>query len=482
MKESLPADEHTPLNAAMANRLELLLDPGSFEPRGYGDDSELVGGTGTIDGRRVCIIAINPAATVKRDPFDVLQKELALLDLAEKEHIPVIHLSDRPGRVAMETTAIPFAILQTFIDPRGAGCVFSRFASLSGVVPRIAVVFRPIATTLTYPVVECDTVVMLDSAGMSLGRPDMVRLMTGDPSAYEEYGGARMHAEVSGTCDLLAGSEREALQWVRRYIGYFPSSYADTPPNYPPLDPERNSRFGRCKVPENPNSPFDMHRLLEVFVDEDSLLEHRADFAGEVITGFARVCGMPLGIIANNSTVRGGILFPESCRKIAAFASLCNAFSIPLVFLADTPGFMVGKNAEQSGVIHNGALIFSTLSNLTVPHLCIVVRKAYTAGFYAMGGAGFSPDRILALPTADITIYGIRAIDLLAEKQNLTSDSRETLKAFARETTGVQHYLESGYIDGIITTGEIRGSIEEFLVRAYQNLTGRDRPEKVLCL
>lgn len=482
MKESPAAGEQPSLNAVMANRLRLLLDPDSFRACGYGDDSEMVGGTGTIDGRRVCVIAINPAATVKHDPFDVLQKELSLLDLAEKEGIPVIHLADRPGRVAMETTAIPFAILQTFIDPHGAGRVFRQFARLSGVVPRIAVVFRPIATTLTYPVAECDTVVMIEGSGMSLGRPDMVKLMTGDTSSYDEYGGARMHAGASGTCDMLAMSEREALSWVRKYIGYFPASYAGTPPRSSGKPPLQHSPFGRCGVPDNPNTLFDMHRVMEVFVDEDSLLEHRADFAGEVITAFARVSGMPLGIIASNSARRGGILFPESCRKIAAFASLCNAFSIPLVFLADTPGFMVGKNAEQSGIIHNGALVFSTLANLTVPHLCIVVRKAYTAGFYAMGGAGFDPDRILALPAADITIYGIRAIDLLAEKQNLSPDSLETLKEFARETAGLQQYQESGYIDGIITTEKIRDNVEEFLIRAYQKLKGRDRPEKVLCI
>ena len=221
----------------MAERLGWLLDPGSFTLTGKADDGELIGGTGTIGGRRVCVIAINPEATRKTDPFDVLQQELALLDLAETEHLPVIHLADRPGRVAMETTAIPFAILQTFIDPRGAGRIFARFAQLSGVVPRIAVVFRPIATTLTYPVAECDTVVMVERAGMSLARPDMVKLMTGDQSSYEDYGGARMHAECSGTCDLLAASDKEALQWVRRYVGYFPLSFQDAPPRGQPGQP-----------------------------------------------------------------------------------------------------------------------------------------------------------------------------------------------------------------------------------------------------
>jgi methylmalonyl-CoA decarboxylase subunit alpha len=466
----------------MSERLGWLLDPGSFTSHGDTDDGELVGGTGTIDGRRVCVIAINPEASKKADPFDVLQQELALLGLAEKERLPVIHLADRPGRVAMETTAIPFAILQTFIDPRGAGRIFARFAQLSGIVPRVAVVFRPIATTLTYPVAECDTVVMVERAGMSLARPDMVKLMIGDLSSYEDYGGARMHAERSGTCDLLAASDREALQWVRRYIGYFPSSFADKPPMAEPGKPEKGSPFGVCRIPDDPNRIFDTHRVLELFVDEDSFLEHRAAYAGELITAFARVAGMPVGIIANNSSVRGGILFPESCRKMAAFASLCDAFSIPLVFLADLPGFMVGKDAEQAGIIHNGALVFSTLANLSVPHLCIVMRKAYTAGFYAMGGAGFDPDRILALSTADITIYGIKAIDLLAENQNLPAESRETLKEFAHDSTGIGNYLEAGYLDAIITQDEIRVNVEEFLKKAYAEMPYKDRPLRVLCV
>jgi acetyl-CoA carboxylase carboxyltransferase component len=466
----------------MTERLGLLLDPGSFTLHGKTDNSELVGGIGTIDGRRVCVIALNPEASLKIDPFEILQQELSLLDLAEKERIPLIHLADRPGRVAMETTAIPFAILQTFIDPRGAGRIFARFAQLSGVVPRIAVVFRPIATTLTYPVAECDTVVMVEQAGMSLARPDMVKLMTGDKSSYAEYGGARMHAETSGTCDKLVASEKAALLWVRRYIGYFPSSFMDAPPKRQPVQPVRNSPFGTCRIPDDPNCTFDMHRVLEMFVDEDSLLEHRADYAGEVITAFARVSGMPFGIIANNSCVRGGILFPESCRKMAAFTSLCDAFNIPLVFLADLPGFMVGKDSEQAGIIQNGALVFSTLANLSVPHLCIVMRKAYTAGYYAMGGAGFDPDRTLALPTADITIYGRKAIDLLAENQQLPAESRDTLKEFARDRTGIGQYLEAGYLDAIISNDEIRGNIEQFLIRAYDKPCDRDRPRRVLCL
>ena len=368
----------------MRNRLENLLDSDSFSIlAGLSDKGELIGGTGSINGREVCIIAINPKATAQTDPFEVLQQELELLDYAEEHMIPLIHLADRPNRIKMETTAIPTTILQTFIDSNGAGRIFARFAQLSGVVPRIAVVFSPIATTLTYPVAECDTVIMVNDSGMSLARPDMVKLMTGDPSPYEDYGGAKMHAEISGTCDMLASSEKEALQWVRQYITHFPSNYMEKPPTMPSKDPE-NISISCDFIPNNPNLIFDMYPLLEAIVDKGSLLEHRKLYARELITAFAQVDGMPIAFIANNSNHRGGILFPETCRKLAAFASLCDSFNIPIVFLADLPGFMVGKNAEQAGIIHHGALVFSTIANLEVPHLCVVVRNAYTAGLYAM--------------------------------------------------------------------------------------------------
>lgn len=223
------------MNEVMTRRIGILVDPGSFIPYGADGDGELVGGTGTVGGRRVCIIAINPEPCGQVDAFAVLQQELALLDLAEEQHLPVIHLADRPARVAMEKTAIPLAIMRTFINPRGAGRTFARFAHLSGVVPRIAVVFHPIATTLTYPVAECDTVITLDSAGMSLARPDMVRLMTGDSSPYADYGGAEMHAGISGTCDRLVFSEKDALDWVKKYLAFFPSHFTEFPPPSHPV-------------------------------------------------------------------------------------------------------------------------------------------------------------------------------------------------------------------------------------------------------
>lgn len=470
-----------PLNGIMERRLSLLLDAGSFSSDGPAADTEIVGGTGTIGGRRVCVIAVNPAATVLQDPFTGYQRELALLDRAAKERIPLIHLADRPARVAMGTTAIPLSIMRTFISRDGAGGIFAGFARLSGVVPRVAVVFSPIATTLTYPVAECDLVVMLNSAGMSLARPDMVRLMTGDESPYGEYGGAGMHAGTAGTCDLLAGSEEEALARVREYISLFPGNYGELPPKVLPALPGPAAP-GAGAVPSDLDLPFDMAAIISAVVDKDSFFPHRELYAREVITAFARVGGMPVAIIANNPMYRGGILFPETCRKMAAFATLADAFNFPLVFLADTPGFMVGKTAEQGGIIQHGALLFSTLANLSVPHICVVVRKAYTAGLYAMGGPGFGPARFSAFPQAHITIYGPKALRLLACESHMGEEAISALEDEVRITCSTGNYIRSGDLDRVTEPGELRQEIMQFAEAARMQKPTHREPRRVLCL
>ena len=470
------------MNSVMRNRLENLLDHDSFSMlTGLNDNGELIGGTGKINNREVCVIAINPHATAQIDPFEVLQQELELLDYAEEHQIPLIHLADRPGRIEMGTTAIPTHILQTFIDSNGAGRIFARFAQLSGLVPRIAVVFSPIATTLTYPVAECDTVIMVNDAGMSLARPDMVKLMTGDLSHYDDYGSAKMHAEISGTCDMLASSEKEALCWVRQYITFFPTNYMKKPLIIP-SKPPKNSLISSDFIPNDPNLIFDIYPLLETIADKGSFLEHRMLYASELITAFGRVEGMPFALIANNSKHRGGILFPETCRKLAAFASLCDAFNIPIVFLADLPGFMVGKDAEQAGIIHHGALVFSTIANLKVPHLCIVVRKAYTAGLYAMGGPGFDADKFLAFPNSNINIYGEKALRLLGKKSGLSVEDQQAMEKHANESCSVKKYLEKEYLDGLIDSRNIREEIKDFIREFMDKELERRSPRRVLII
>jgi len=189
---------------------------------------------------------------------------------------------------------------------------------------------------------------------------------------------------------------------------------------------------------------------------------------------------MPAGIIASNPNSRGGILFPEICRKIAAFVSLCDTFNIPLVFLADLPGFMIGKAAEQGGIIHAGALVFTTIANLSVSHLCIVVRKAYTAGLYATGGPGFDADRFIALPGAHITIYG--TVRMFAVKSGLSREEQERVEDRANEICDINGYLREGYLDAVIQGRNLREAIGDFLGKYYSRPVERAGPKRILCL
>ena len=191
---------------------------------------------------------------------------------------------------------------------------------------------------------------------------------------------------------------------------------------------------------------------------------------------------MPAGIIASNPECRGGILFPGTCRKIAAFASLCDAFNIPLVFLADVPGFMVGKDAEQAGIIRHGALVFSTIANLSVPHMSVVVRKAYTAGLYAMGGPGFEPDRFIAFPGAHITIYGRKAIAMLARKSGMSSEECRKIEERVSGISSIEGYAAAGYLDAVIPGDDLRDEIERFLKKYYGTVPERCCPRRVLCI
>ena len=291
-----------------------------------------------------------------------------------------------------------------------------------------------------------------------------------------------MHTEISGTSDKLVFSEKDAMDWVRKYMAFFPSHFSQTPPRASPHLPSPDYSGLKDVIPVDPDLPFDMHDVIHSFVDKGSLLEHRALYAREVITAFARVEGNVLGIIANNPAQKGGILFPESCRKIVAFASLCDAFNIPLVFLADIPGFMVGRSTEQAGIIHHGALVFSTIANLSVPHLCIVVRKAYTAGLYAMGGPGFDPERFVAFPHATITIYGAKAIHLLARENHLSDNERLSMADQMKANCDALKYPESGLLDAVISEHQLRAEVERFLKSFHEKSLDRTGPRRVLCI
>jgi acetyl-CoA carboxylase carboxyltransferase component len=218
-----------------------------------------------------------------------------------------------------------------------------------------------------------------------------------------------MHCSVSGCGDFLVKTEQEALALARRWFAYFPRSHRELPTAAPAKAPKAGARALEEIIPGDQNRPFDMTELVEALVDEGSFLEVKKLWAGELVTGLARIDGRVVGIVANQPKVKGGVLFVDSADKAARFIWLCDAFNIPLLYLSDVPGFMIGTKVERAGIIRSGAKMISAVSEATVPRICVVVRKAYGAGLYAMDGPGFAPSATLALPEAMIAVMGPEA-------------------------------------------------------------------------
>jgi acetyl-CoA carboxylase carboxyltransferase component len=242
---------------------------------------------------------------------------------------------------------------------------------------------------------------------MYLGSPRMVEMVVGERTTLEEMGGARMHATVSGSGDNLAVDDADAIAQARDYFSYMPQNWRTPPPRYAGEAPSR--QLTSDTVPADESVAFDMHDLIDGVIDADSFFEVKPLFAPEVIVGFALLDGRPIGIVASNSMHKGGALFVDSSDKSARFIWCCDAFGIPLLFLADVPGFMVGTEVERQGIIRHGAKMITAVSEATVPKLSVIVRKAYGAGLYAFAGPAFGPDACIALPTARIAVMGPEA-------------------------------------------------------------------------
>lgn len=392
-------------------RLALLLDAGSFVEDGAlanALDPELpadgvVTGLGTIEGRPVAVMAND--STVKAGSWGArtVEKILRIQEVAAAQRLPLFYLVDSAGARITDQ-------VEMFPGRRGAGRIFHNEVHLSGVVPQICLLFGPSAAGGAYIPAFCDVVVMVEgNASMYLGSPRMAEMVIGEKVSLEELGGARMHCSVSGCGDFLVRTEEEALALARRWFSYLPRSHKELPPAAPARPPRPGIRAVQDIVPSDQNRPFDVQELIEAVVDEGSFLEVKRLWAGELVTGLARLEGRVVGILANQSKVKGGVLFVDSADKAARFIWLCDAFNVPLLYLADVPGFMIGTKVERAGIIRAGAKMISAVSEATVPRLCVVVRKAYGAGLYAMDGPGFGPSATLALPQAMIAVMGPEA-------------------------------------------------------------------------
>ncbi|MCP6682674.1 acyl-CoA carboxylase subunit beta [Bacillus nakamurai] len=450
------------------DRLKLLFDDGiAFEDAFFAECMSdglpadgVVTGIGTINGKTVCVMAND--STVKAGSWGAktVEKIIRIQETAEKLQCPLLYLVDSAGaRITDQVDMFP--------GRRGAGRIFYNQVKLSGRIPQICLLFGPSAAGGAYIPAFCDIVIMVEgNASMYLGSPRMAEMVIGEKVSLEEMGGARMHCSVSGCGDILARTEQEAIELAQTYLTYFPANYTEKAPVSGSRQPKAFEKPLSDVIPTHQNAPFNMMDLIERIIDEDSFFEIKALFAQELITGLARIHGQPVGIIANQPRVKGGVLFLDSADKAAKFIALCDAFHIPLLFLADIPGFMIGTKVEQAGIIRHGAKMISAIAEATVPKLSVIVRKAYGAGLYAMAGPAFEPDCCLALPTAQIAVMGPEAAVNAVYANKINEFSPEDRAAFIqekrdeyKEDINLYRLASEMVIDGIVPADSLRAEL-----------------------
>jgi len=390
------------------DRLKLLLDSGTEfqedflfarnqEPDTPADG--VVTGVGTVGGRTVCVMAND--YTVKAGSWGekTIKKIVRIQERAQRLLVPLIYLVDAAGGRISEQIKI-------FPGRYHAGRIFYNEVQLSGVVPQVCVLFGPSPAGSAYLPALTDCVIMVDGkASLYVGSPRMVEMAIGEKTTLEDLGGARMHCTVSGCGDVLAASDEEAIELCRRYLSYLPGSFRERPAPVEAIGPKPGRSVEEI-VPYDQRKWFDVYEVIDRVIDAGSFFEIKRLFAPEIVVGFARLGGRAMGLVANQPKVKGGVLMVDSSDKAARFISLCNAFNVPLVYLADVPGFMVGTKVERAGIIRHGAKMVFATSQATVPKICVVLRKCYGAGLYAMCGPAFEPDAALALPQGQVAIMG----------------------------------------------------------------------------
>lgn len=354
---------------------------------------------GEVGGRPVVVIANDYTVKAGTWGHKTFQKIVRTQEQAIELGIPIVYLVDSAGARITEQ-------FESYVGRRAWGNIFHRQIQASGRVPQLCAMFGPSPAGSAYIPALCDLIVMVEGKATAyLGSPRLAEMATGEKVTLEEMGGARMHSTTSGLGDVLVDDERAALQALRDYLSYMPLNWQGSPTLVDSVDPAPHRPIEEI-VPARENLAFDVHELIDAVVDEGSWFEMKALWAKELVTGFARLGGRPVGIVANNSKFRGGVLFPDSSDKAARFIWLCNAYGIPLLFLQDISGFMIGSAVEKQGIIRHGAKLLFAVCEARVPRIAVMVRKAYGGGYLAMSGAPTAPDALLALPTARPALMG----------------------------------------------------------------------------
>jgi acetyl-CoA carboxylase carboxyltransferase component len=434
----------------------------------------VVTGYGKVDGRLVAVAAYDFTVMAGSMGMTGEMKVSRLRDLALSKRMPFIWLLDSAGARIQEAVGSLFA---------GSGFLFREEVTASGVIPQIAALMGPCAAGTAYIPGLADFVPMVKGRGsMALAGPYLVKAVTGEDVTQEELGGSRVHARKSGVADLEVGSDEECIQAIKDYLSYMPQNCELQPPIRVTDDPvEREDDDLIDVLPESNRKPYDMYEVIRRIVDDGVWFDMKPQFAKTIITCFARMGGRPVGIVANQPKQLGGILENDSADKAARFINLCDAFNIPLLFLQDVPGFMVGTKVEQAGIIRHGAKMLYAVSRATVPKITVVVRKAYGAGYYVMCGKAYEPDLIVAWPTAEISVMGAEgAVNIILRKQIEAAEDPDAKRA---ELVGefrkiIDPYIAAGndMIDDIIDPRETRAVVIKALEMSATKRV--DRPWK----
>jgi acetyl-CoA carboxylase carboxyltransferase component len=468
-------------------RIDLLVDPGTFVEMGIHagphfsqramDGKEapadgVITGWGDVDGRMCAIAAYDFTVMAGSMGMTGELKVSRLRDMALQKRMPLIWLLDSAGARIQEAAGSLFA---------GSGHLFREEVTMSGVVPLVAAMLGPCAAGTAYIPGLSDFVPMVVGQGaMALAGPHLTKAVTGEDISMEELGGARVHCRKSGVGDLEVKDDAECIDAVKRYLSYFPSNCEQRPPLRETEDPDDRASEKLLEiVPESNRHPYDMYDVIREIVDDGEWFDLKPKFGKTIITCFARFGGQPAGIVASQPKQLGGILENDSADKAARFVNLCDAFSIPLVFLQDVPGFMVGSKVEHAGIIRHGAKMLYAVSRATVPKVTVVVRKAYGAGYYVMNGKAYEPDLIVAWPSAEISVMGAEgAVNIIGRSAIEASDDPEaTREAMLEEVRKViDPYLaaKNALIDDVIDPRETRPTIIRALRMAREKRV--DRP------
>ena len=485
--------QHAKGKMTARERILALLDEGSFaemdefarhrstsfgleKKRPYGDG--VITGTGSIHGRPVCIFSQD--VTVFGGALGEVygEKIVKIIDFALKTGCPLVGINEGGG-ARIQEGVVSLALY---------GEIFRRNTRASGVIPQISLIMGAAAGGHVYSPAITDFVVMVDQTSqMFITGPEVIKTVTGEEVTMEELGGGRTHSSKSGNSHYLAADENDALEYVRDLISYLPQNNLEDPPIYDDAEVDLSitdhDRFLDTLIPDSPNQPYDMREVIRNVLDDDEFLEVMELFAGNVITGYGRIEGRSIGVVANQPMALAGTLDIDAAEKAARFVRTCDAFNIPVLTFVDVPGFLPGVSQEHRGIIRRGAKLIYAYSEATVPLITVVTRKAYGGAFLVMGAKALGADMNFAWPTAQIAVMGAQgAVNILHRRALAESDEPEALRQdliaeYDRELANPYVAAERGYIDQVIYPHETRAQIIRAL-RLLRNKREQLPPKK----